>query len=154
MLAERPPADRAFFDLFEAVNALEQVALTWCPTLAGAPPEHFLAHRHFKSYHTCGWKAARAIQAYLLLLELSTEMRQANMGSLWTARASQCFWRPLEAYFTGVRVKLLQWSDRLLGEVRAALPTWPATSLCAPGPLSCSSRDLSCTACRPLRGVK
>ena len=43
MLAERPPADRAFFDLFEAVNALEQVALTWCPTLAGAPLEHPLA---------------------------------------------------------------------------------------------------------------
>lgn len=37
VLAERPPADRAFFDLFEAVNAFEQVALTWCPTLAGAP---------------------------------------------------------------------------------------------------------------------
>lgn len=33
------------------------------------------------------------------------------------------FLAPLEAYFTGVRVKLLQWSDRLLGEVRAALPT-------------------------------
>lgn len=38
VLAERPPADRAFFDLFEAVNAFEQVALTWNPTLAGAPP--------------------------------------------------------------------------------------------------------------------
>jgi len=38
VLAERPPADRAFFDLFEAVNALEQAALTWGPALAGARP--------------------------------------------------------------------------------------------------------------------
>ena len=38
VLAERPPADRAFFDLFEAVNAFEQVVLTWCSSLAGAPP--------------------------------------------------------------------------------------------------------------------
>ncbi|KAK9821741.1 hypothetical protein WJX81_001109 [Elliptochloris bilobata] len=88
VLAERPPADRAFFDLFEAVNAFEQVALTWCPTLAG---EH---------------------------------------GLFVDSAGVPVFLAPLEAYMMGVRVKLLQWSDRLLAE-EAWAPVAGAGALCS-----------------------
>ena len=42
------------------------------------------------------------------------------------------FLAPLEAYMTGVRVKLVQWSDRLLAEARTlSLPTH-AAPVCTP----------------------
>lgn len=49
------------------------------------------------------------------------------------------FLAPLEAYMTGVRVKLVQWSDRLLAEARTlCLHHALLTDACkATGPLSC-----------------
>lgn len=35
VLAEQPPANRAFFDLLEFVHQLELQTLQWCPSLLG-----------------------------------------------------------------------------------------------------------------------
>lgn len=38
VLEQGPPANRALFDLLEAVHQLERHALRWCPSVLGARP--------------------------------------------------------------------------------------------------------------------
>jgi hypothetical protein len=109
VLAERPPADRAFFDLFEAVNALEQAALTWCPALAGARSLEVLGGAQFRGACVCDRAARR---------------RAGEHGLFVDGAGASVFVAPIEAYMGGVRAKLVQWTDRLLAEARA----WPPRS--------------------------